>query len=139
MTCGELNVRTENVHSWLRMLKHCNPKYWNMIINESEACKQVMTNLSKELLENVELVDNECSINIEKVITSDTADVRGIQKDELYTNINFIQQKLSLSSTMLYNDNNERKESLLSKKALNGIGERVMSNVINVVRYQEIQ
>lgn len=35
MTCGELQVRTENVYNWLKMLKQCNPMYWNISINES--------------------------------------------------------------------------------------------------------
>ena len=48
MTCGELNVRTKNVYNWLRMLKQCNPKYWNITINESDECKLLLNNLTKE-------------------------------------------------------------------------------------------
>ena len=82
MSCGELIVRTQNVYNWLRMLKQCNPKYWNITINESDACKLLVINLTKELLDNIEIVDNESSLNVERVVTSDTAEVRRMNTDE---------------------------------------------------------
>ena len=82
MSCGELIVRTQNVYNWLRMLKQCNPKYWNITINESDACKLSVSNLTKELLDNSKIVDNESSLNVERVVTSDTAEVRRMNTDE---------------------------------------------------------
>ena len=64
------------------MLKECNPKYWNITINESDECKLKLKNLTKELLDNIEIVDNLNSIDIEKVVTSDTAEVRRMKVDE---------------------------------------------------------
>ena len=82
MSCGELIVRTQNVYNWLRMLKQCNPKYWNITINENDACKLLVSKLTKELLDNIEIVDNESSLNVERVVTSDTAEVRRMNTDE---------------------------------------------------------
>ena len=73
MTCGELNVRTQNVYNSLRMLKQCNPKFWNITISESDECKLKLNNSTKELLDSIEIVDNVNSINIKKVVTSDVA------------------------------------------------------------------
>ena len=63
-------------------MKQCNPKYWNITINESDACKLLLYYLTKELLDNIEIVDNESSLNVERVVTSDTAEVRRMNTDE---------------------------------------------------------
>jgi hypothetical protein len=112
MTCGDLNVRTENVYNWLRMLKQFNPKYWNISINESNNCKKIMKNLRSEVLNNVEVVDNERSKNIEKVITCDATDVRCFNKDENISSNGDVTKSIRVSSSMVHNNNNERNENV---------------------------
>ena len=81
MTCGQIQVRSKNVYNWLRVLKKCNPKYWNIQINESEECINLMKNITKDLIDSIQIIDNESLIRVEKVVTDDTSKVREINKD----------------------------------------------------------
>ena len=143
MSCGELNVRTQNVYNWLRMLKQCNPKYWNITINESDECKLKLQNLTKELLDNIEIVDNVNSINIERVVTSDTAEVRRMKVDEIVNNSAELKEEnnsksklIPIGNTMIFN-NNERTEKLLNDKVINGICDTFLPKLIHVNRSPE--
>jgi hypothetical protein len=131
MTCGELQVRTENIYNWLKMLRHCNPKYWNITINESEECLTRVNNVTNRLIENIEIMDTENAVNIERVISSDTANVREVKYEKstsgnLYT--------IPMSSTFLYNENTGRSALELKMKALKGLGNTILPNVIQVAR-----
>ena len=127
------------MYNWLRMLKQCNPIYWNITINESDECKLLLNNLTKELLDNIEIVDNETSINIERVVTSDTAEVRrmnideNINKSELNNSSICASKIIPIGYTMLYNSN-ERTDNLLSNKVINGICQTLVPNLIKVSR-----
>ena len=116
------------------MLKQCNPMYWNISINESKERMQKIKNLTNILVEDIETMDTESSLNIEKIITSDTAKVREIDYEEpisekLYT--------IPMSNTLLYNENNGRNALELKMKALRGLGTKLLPNVIRVARSEK--
>jgi hypothetical protein len=129
MTCGELQVRTENIYNWLKMLRHCNPRYWYITINESEECLRRVNNVTNNLTENIEIMDIENAVNIERVISSDTATVREV-KYEKCTSVNLY--TIPMSSTLLYNENRGR-----SALALKGLGKTILPNVIQVARSEK--
>ena len=132
MTCGELQVRTENVYNWLKMLKQCNPKYWNITINESEECMNKIKKVTKNIMENIEIIDTEKSVNIENIISSDTAHARERiyeKPDNSYT--------IPMSNTLLYDENSGLNASQSKMKALKGLGNTLLPNVIQVARAEK--
>jgi hypothetical protein len=127
-------VGTENIYNWLKMLRHCNPKYWNITINESEECLRRVNNVTNNLIENIEIMDTENAVNIERVISSDTATVREV-KYEKFTSENLY--TIPMSSTLLYNENRVRSALELKMKALKGLGKTILHNVIQVARSEK--
>lgn len=85
-------------------------------------------------LENNEIMDSENSLNIEKIISSDTAKVRLSEyekpiSENLYT--------IPMSNTLLYNEKNGRNALELQMKALRGLGGTLLPNVIRVARSEK--
>jgi hypothetical protein len=115
-------------------LKHCHPKYWNITINESAECRKILNTITNTLMENIEIMDTEFSVNIEKIITSDTANVRQIN----YENTNGENSyTLPMSSILLYDENNGRDAVQLKSKALNSLGKTMLPNVVQVARSEK--
>lgn len=102
-----------------------------------------MQNLTKELLDNIEIVDNVNLINIERVVTFDTAEVRRMKVDEVVNNSAELKEEnnsksklIPIGNTMIFN-NNERTEKLLNDKVINGICDTFLPKLIHVNRSPE--
>lgn len=137
MKCGELQVRSKNVYNWLRMLKKCNPKYWNIQINESEECINVMNNITQVLLDNIEIIDSKSLIKVDRIVTDDTSKVRQINENETSTNfetlnVNSGTSEISISNSMLFSDNNAIEGSKIVERTLHGVATTVYPKLIKV-------
>jgi hypothetical protein len=139
MTCGQIQVRSKNVYNWLRVLKKCNPKYWNIKINESEQCINFMNKITDDLVNSIQVIDNESLIRVEKVVTDDTSKVREM-KDDFENNFldskekSFKIEQIPISNTMLFHDNIEMSSTKLIEKALNGVANTIFPKLIKVAR-----
>jgi hypothetical protein len=139
MTCGQIQVRSKNVYNWLRVLKKCNSKYWNIKINESEQCINLMNKITKDLVDNIQIIDSESLIRVEKIVTDDTSKVREIKEDyenKLFSkdDINCTTEETAISNTMLIHDNIEIKATKLIEKTLNGVANTIYPKLIKVAR-----
>ncbi len=140
LTCGQIQVRAKNVYNWLRVLKKCNPKYWNIKIDESEQCINLMNKITKDLVDNIQIIDSESLIKVEKIVTDDTSKVREIKEDycdnKLFTkdDINCTTEQMAISNTMLFHDNIEINATKLIEKTLNGVANTIYPKLIKVAR-----
>ena len=141
MSCGQLQVRSTNIYNWLRMLKRCNPKYWNIEINESDQCIDLMNNITKNLVDKIQIIDNKTLLTIDKVMSNDISKVRELNIDENIsyddkTNENGL-HKIPISNTMLFSESLQDNEENLIKKTLHGVAKTIYPKLIKVVRLSD--
>jgi hypothetical protein len=138
MSCGQLQVRSTNIYSWLRMLKRCNPKYWNIEINESNHCIDLMNNITKNLVDQIQIIDNKTLITIDRVISNDTSKVRELNVDEHVACENNTDENglynIPISNTMLFSESLQVNEENLIKKTLHGVAKTIFPKLIKVAR-----
>lgn len=134
ISCHELQMRTKNVYNWLRMLKKCHPLYYNIVIDESEEMKKSMNELTKTLINETEVIDSDNAINIEKIISSDTAEVRKLPEEVKSCNSSSSIPDISFGYSMIYNNEDSNKELLLKEQALKSVAKTLFPNVIKIAR-----
>jgi hypothetical protein len=60
MTCGQIQVKKMTCGRKMYIVfKKYNPKYWNIKIDEREQCINLMNSITKDLLENIEIINIE--------------------------------------------------------------------------------
>jgi len=65
---SELQVDADKVFLWLRALKALNPRYKNIVIDNSNAMRETLNNITSNILREVSIIDDSMEENIEKVV-----------------------------------------------------------------------
>ena len=83
----ELRIRSQVVYDWIAVLIAVNPLYasLNIVNSPASAAPQLLDNLDQEICKRSQHISDPETINIEKVIGSDPADVRWYVSDEVST------------------------------------------------------
>ena len=67
------------MYDWLRALKEVNPLYANIVINESLATAEAMTNMAATLVADARIIDDEAVCNVETVAQLRADDVAHVR------------------------------------------------------------
>ena len=118
-------------------IKKCNPKYWNIEINESQECIKLINKITED---NIQIIDSESLINVEKIVTDYTSKVREMKEDYENNIFNedlkyFQNNKMPTSNTMLFHDNIEINATKLWDKTVNGVADTIYPKLIKVSRF----
>ena len=65
---SELQVDADKVFLWLRALKALNPRYRDIVIDNSNAMRETLNNITSNILQEVTIIDECMEENIEKVV-----------------------------------------------------------------------
>ena len=65
---SELQVNADKVFLWLRALKALNPRYRDIIIDDSESMRETLNSVTDNILSEVSIIDEAMEDNIEKVV-----------------------------------------------------------------------
>ena len=67
------------MYDWLRALKEVNPLYANIVIDESPATAEAMTNMAATLVVDARIIDDEAVCNVETVAQLRADDVAHVR------------------------------------------------------------
>ena len=67
------------MYDWLRALKEVNPLYANIVIDESPATAEAMTNMAATLVADARIIDDEAVCNVETVAQLRADDVAHVR------------------------------------------------------------
>ena len=67
------------MYDWLRALKEVNPLYANIVIDESLATAEAMTNMAAMLVADARIIDDEAVCNVETVAQLRADDVAHVR------------------------------------------------------------